>query len=169
MLNPCITINNKNTKHREGRCEAGCAAHLKRNSEVEHVAQRELLQYLHLWLSRSPLVRSMEAVGPGLPAWLDRGSDLRAAVSLPVQTAHLASQGQGKHGLPLVGYLHAQWARAARPGTRRAPIGQQRGPMVRRLETLNRAGSARFKARVGVILSQWSSVQPQLCFQMPRR
>lgn len=27
----------------------------------------------------------MEAVGLGLPAWLDRGSDLRAAVSLPVQ------------------------------------------------------------------------------------
>lgn len=27
----------------------------------------------------------MEAVGLRLPAWLDRGSDLRAAVSLPVQ------------------------------------------------------------------------------------
>lgn len=45
-------------------------------------------------------------MGLGLPAGLDRGSDLGAAVSLPVQlrTSHLG--GQGKHALRLDGYLH---------------------------------------------------------------
>lgn len=43
------------------------------------------VDYFHLRLCSSLLVHSMEAVGPGLPAWLDCGSDLRAAVSLPVQ------------------------------------------------------------------------------------
>lgn len=43
------------------------------------------VDYFHLRLCSSLLVHSMEAVRPGLPAWLDCGSDLRAAVSLPVQ------------------------------------------------------------------------------------
>lgn len=86
MLNPCITINYKITKHREGRSKAKCDAHLKSKSEINHVAKSEILQYFHVRrLCSSLLVQSMEAVGLGLPAWLDRGSDLRAAVSLPVQ------------------------------------------------------------------------------------
>jgi len=57
----------------------------------------ETLQYLlHLRLCSSLLVQSMEAVGLGLPAWLDRGSDLGAAVSLLVQL-RTSRLGQGKH------------------------------------------------------------------------
>lgn len=47
----------------------------------------------------------MEAVGLGLPAWLDRGSDLRAAVFSRCNCAPRFS-GQGKHALPLVGTVH---------------------------------------------------------------
>lgn len=85
MLNPCITINYKITKHREGRSKAACDAHLKSKCEIKPCGQSEILQYVHLRLCSSLLVQSVEAVGLGLPAWLDRGSDLRAAVSLPVQ------------------------------------------------------------------------------------
>lgn len=40
MLNPCITINYKITKHGEGRSKAECDAHLKSKGEITHVAQR---------------------------------------------------------------------------------------------------------------------------------
>lgn len=39
MLNPCITINNKITKHRESRSKAKCDAHLKSKYENNHVAK----------------------------------------------------------------------------------------------------------------------------------
>lgn len=42
----------------------------------------------------------------GLPAGLDRGSDLGAAVSLPVQLRTSLLGGLGKHALRLDGYLH---------------------------------------------------------------
>lgn len=45
-------------------------------------------------------------MGLGLPAGLDRGSDLGAAVSLPVQLRTSLLGGQGKHALRLDGYLH---------------------------------------------------------------
>lgn len=50
MLNPCITINYKITKHWEGRREAVCDAHLKSKCEMNHVAESEVLQYVHLRL-----------------------------------------------------------------------------------------------------------------------
>lgn len=39
MLNPCITINYKITKHREGRSKAEYDAHLKSKCEINHVAR----------------------------------------------------------------------------------------------------------------------------------
>lgn len=45
-------------------------------------------------------------MGLGLPAGLDRGSDLGAAVSLPVQLRTSLLGGQDKHALRLDGYLH---------------------------------------------------------------
>lgn len=39
MLNPCITINYKITKHKKGRSEAACDAHLKSKCEMNHVAR----------------------------------------------------------------------------------------------------------------------------------
>lgn len=49
MLNPCITINYKITKHGEGRSKAECDAHLKSKGEITHVAQRVRSYSISIW------------------------------------------------------------------------------------------------------------------------
>lgn len=49
MLNPCITINYKITKHKEGRNKAGCDAHLKSKCGIiKACGWSEILQYVHV-------------------------------------------------------------------------------------------------------------------------
>lgn len=97
MLNPCITINYKITKHWEGRRLALCDAHLKSKCELRHVAASEVLQYVHLRpCSSLVLLRSAEG-GSGTGASGRAGSRLGSWSSgfSPGATAHLASRGAG--------------------------------------------------------------------------
>lgn len=106
MLNPCITINYKITKHKEGGSEAACVAHLKFKiwSEACGCGWNPTVSPCEAELEPSALVYgSCGTTASGLA-----GSRLGSPSSgfSPGATAYLASRGQGKHALPLDGYLH---------------------------------------------------------------
>lgn len=104
MLNPCITINYKITKHKEGGSEAACVAHLKFKIWNEACGWNPTVSPCEAELEPSALVcGSCGTTASGLA-----GSRLGSPSSgfSPGATAYLASRGQGKHALPLDGYLH---------------------------------------------------------------
>lgn len=106
MLNPCITINYKITKHKEGGREAACVAHLKFKiwNEACGCGWSPTVSPCGAELEPSALVYgSCGTTASGLA-----GSRLGSPSSgfSPGATAYLASRGQGKHAISLDGYLH---------------------------------------------------------------
>lgn len=105
MLNPCITINYKITKHREGRCKTKCDAHLKSKSEINHVARVKSYS-ISIWGC---------AVACWFSLWKQWDWGFRPGwIAARISEQRFLSRcncvprfsGQGKHALPLVGYLH---------------------------------------------------------------
>lgn len=148
MLNPCITINYKITKHKEGGSEAACVAHLKFKiwNEACGCGWDPTVSPCEAELEPSALVYgSCGTTASGLAA--SRLGSPSSGFS-PGATAYLASRGQGKHALPLDGYLHVNELVPPARGWGRlwlvAGVGQWRGDWRR-----GTTWSGRFKGQEG--------------------
>lgn len=157
MLNPCITINYKITKHKEAGSEAACVAHLKFKiwNEACGCGWNPTVSPCGAELDPSALVYgSCGTTASGLA-----GSRLGSPSSgfSPGATAYLASRGQGKHALPLDGYLHINEllppARGCGSFQLVAGVGQWRGDWQRR---------GRFKDQERAECSLNTAIQSQL-------